>query len=163
DLHQPLHCADDHDRGGNEVAVTFLDDHESLHSVWDTGLVSELARTDPAMTARLIQAARENRGAKRGTIVEWALESHAVDVDRVYDALPQDRQLEASYVNAQRPTVERALLLAGVHLATVLNRAFGQSVFASGVGISTRSVSAGPDIPTCGDRLRPGRTRLNDG
>jgi hypothetical protein len=61
DLHQPLHCADDHDRGGNEVTVTFLDGHQNLHSVWDTGLVSELVRTDPAVIARLREAARQNR------------------------------------------------------------------------------------------------------
>jgi hypothetical protein len=122
DLHQPLHCADDHDRGGNEVTVTFLDGSDNLHGVWDTGLVGELMRVDPAMTARLIRAAREDRGARRGTIVEWALESHAVAVERVYGTIPADRQLRATYVDAQRPTVEQALRRAGVRLATALNR-----------------------------------------
>ena len=122
DLHQPLHCADDHDRGGNEIAVEFLGTHENLHSVWDTGLINALVRTDPDLAAHLTHAASEERRARRGTIVAWALESHAVAVDHVYGALPGDRHLGAAYVDAQRPTVERQLVLAGVRLAAVLNR-----------------------------------------
>src|SRR5690349_6886376 len=35
DLHQPLHVADDGDRGGNDRPVTFLGHATNLHKVWD--------------------------------------------------------------------------------------------------------------------------------
>src|SRR5580692_10642005 len=35
DLHQPLHCADNHDRGGNEVKVILGRRSTNLHAVWD--------------------------------------------------------------------------------------------------------------------------------
>jgi S1/P1 Nuclease len=40
--HQPLHCADDHDRGGNDVHVTFFGENANLHSVWDTLLIERI-------------------------------------------------------------------------------------------------------------------------
>jgi hypothetical protein len=39
DVHQPLHCADDHDRGGNEVQVQFFGIDDNLHAVWDSSLI----------------------------------------------------------------------------------------------------------------------------
>src|SRR6266516_2237538 len=60
DLHQPLHCADNNDRGGNDVAVTFFGEadsaggtHWNLHSVWDTGLIGHRNLTDAAYASRL--------------------------------------------------------------------------------------------------------------
>ena len=39
DLHQPLHCADNRDRGGNEVAVLIGAEETNLHAVWDLSLI----------------------------------------------------------------------------------------------------------------------------
>src|SRR5947207_2280907 len=36
DLHQPLHCADNHDQGGNEVKVLNFGKRTNLHSIWDS-------------------------------------------------------------------------------------------------------------------------------
>lgn len=36
DLHQPLHAADSHDRGGNEVRVVLDGELTNLRAVWDT-------------------------------------------------------------------------------------------------------------------------------
>jgi hypothetical protein len=35
DIHQPLHCADDGDRGGNAIHVIFVGHRTNLHAVWD--------------------------------------------------------------------------------------------------------------------------------
>jgi hypothetical protein len=43
DLHQPLHCSDNHDRGGNEVAVLIGAEQTNLHAVWDNDVVAALA------------------------------------------------------------------------------------------------------------------------
>jgi hypothetical protein len=40
DVHQPLHCADNGDRGGNAIQVTFLGRRTNLHAVWDSGILA---------------------------------------------------------------------------------------------------------------------------
>jgi nuclease S1 len=54
DIHQPLHCADNNDGGGNNVLVTWqgepkytFDDIWNLHSVWDDYLVQRNIMTMP--------------------------------------------------------------------------------------------------------------------
>src|SRR5215831_17065572 len=44
DVHQPLHTADNHDRGGNEVKVWSGSKALSLHHLWDVEFVHALAR-----------------------------------------------------------------------------------------------------------------------
>jgi hypothetical protein len=39
DVHQPLHASNDHDRGGNEVPVVFMERQTNLHALWDTGII----------------------------------------------------------------------------------------------------------------------------
>lgn len=53
DLHQPLHCADNHDRGGNEVKVMIGRRHENLHAVWDDNVVEALGRDPETVVSRL--------------------------------------------------------------------------------------------------------------
>jgi hypothetical protein len=53
DLHQPLHTADNNDRGGNEVKVWTGAKTQPLHAVWDTELVRANARR-PAMLAQVL-------------------------------------------------------------------------------------------------------------
>ena len=57
DLHQPLHCADNNDRGGNSVKVS-VDGIGSralpLHSLWDTQFVDAIARPPAALAQFLL-------------------------------------------------------------------------------------------------------------
>ena len=46
DMHQPLHCSDNQDHGGNEVHVVFEGHPTNLHSLWDTTLVTRLGAED---------------------------------------------------------------------------------------------------------------------
>jgi hypothetical protein len=55
DLHQPLHCADNHDRGGNEVGVLIGAEQTNLHAVWDTDVVAALGQ-DPEHVASALGA-----------------------------------------------------------------------------------------------------------
>ena len=55
DLHQPLHCADNRDRGGNEVGVLIGAEQTNLHAVWDTDVVAALGQ-DPSQTASALEA-----------------------------------------------------------------------------------------------------------
>jgi len=101
DLHQPLHCADDHDRGGNDVHVTFFGTNANLHSVWDTMLIERID-SDPGHYANRLDANLKDsaiRVFEQGTVEDWAVESHGVAQKVVYGALPSGetrRRLETS-------------------------------------------------------------------
>jgi hypothetical protein len=81
DLHQPLHAADDEDRGGNEKKVTASGFKVgNLHHYWDTEFVSRLGpdakRIAPDLIERISQA--RVRDWSNGEPRDWALESFQV-------------------------------------------------------------------------------------
>ena len=133
DVHQPLHCADNGDHGGNDVEVTFFA-HSlnpfnqkpwNLHAVWDAGLIEHARLSVTAYTKRLAAglASVDVRALQEGTLVDWALESHRAAVDHAYASVPASRRLGAAYFGANRPVVDDRLARAGVRLARVLNDA----------------------------------------
>jgi hypothetical protein len=127
DLHQPLHCADDHDRGGNDVHVTFFGENANLHSVWDTLLIERID-PDPENYANRFDADLTDstiRAFEQGTVEDWALESHAVAQQVVYGALPHRETLDlgADYLRGVARAVDVQLQKAGIRLAFVLNEA----------------------------------------
>lgn len=127
DLHQPLHSADNHDRGGNDVHITFFGENANLHSVWDTLLIERID-PDPESYAKRLDTALtgSNIGAfEAGTVEEWALESHAVAPKVAYGALPREENLDlgADYFQAAAPAVDLQLQKAGIRLAFILNEA----------------------------------------
>jgi hypothetical protein len=131
DLHQPLHCADRNgDRGGNGRLVFFLDRQkaDSLHYVWDTLLVREMVGRRPLAPvadalAKQVTAAQVKQWWT-GTPQQWANESHAVAVQRVYSAVAADGpppKLDRQYVTKSMPVVAEQVMRAGVRLAAILN------------------------------------------
>jgi hypothetical protein len=111
DLHQPLHAADNDDRGGNCVAVALFDRQPeragtdqnyrpNLHGVWDTDLVDLVARGhDAAALAETLRAdfAPEMKHWKREPIDvdAWAWQSHKLAAKVTYGKLPKKVPLEA--------------------------------------------------------------------
>jgi hypothetical protein len=132
DLHQPLHCADNRDAGGNDVKVVFFGEvlHPggrapwNLHAVWDSGLIERRGLSVSRYAQRLTrQLARQSIGdLADGSVVDWALESHRAAVDTAYD-LPPDRVLGDEYADMALPVIDDMLAKAGVRLARVLNEA----------------------------------------
>ena len=83
DVHQPLHAADDNDRGGNEVFVTIAGTTDKLHSWWDTGLVADLG-ADPSDVAEKVISHISGADAHQwsaGTSQQWANEFFAIAKD----------------------------------------------------------------------------------
>jgi len=127
DLHQPLHCADDHDRGGNDVRVTFYGEKANLHTVWDTLLIERID-PDPENYANRLDADLTDsniRAFTEGTAEDWALESHAVAQKLVYGALPPGGGLDlgTDYFQAAARATDLQLQKAGIRLAFILNEA----------------------------------------
>lgn len=67
DVHQPLHAADRHDRGGNDVRVVYAVRDVNLHHVWDTELVEAEAGGQAALVEASIRARRTRRRGPRRT------------------------------------------------------------------------------------------------
>lgn len=123
DLHQPLHCADDDDHGGNGVAVVFNRTATNLHALWDTALLAQAAQLDDDFTNRVLADGESAPPAPTIDWLAWAIEGHAVAVASVYGDLPADRTLDAAYVTAHAAVLAQQLSRSGARLGDVLNLA----------------------------------------
>ncbi|MGC1728270.1 MAG: S1/P1 nuclease [Steroidobacteraceae bacterium] len=144
DIHQPLHAADNADRGGNDVQVALAGvrtrGRESLHRAWDGELV-RLAlnarggqRPPEDIDALALEARRLAADAGQGTPESWASESNNLARGVAYrfpgfvcGRAPQGIVLlDAAYLQKARSVVRKRLLLAGARLANLLNRVLAQ-------------------------------------
>ena len=143
DIHQPLHAADNHDRGGNDVIVTFHGQRLNpygrgnrpwnLHAVWDAGMIDrELAKETTGSEEDYVQMfkfwilVRDTAAMAAGTPIEWARESHAIADSVVYRHLPARRPIDIGdeYEGEVHATLEGQLARAGMRLGALLNRLF---------------------------------------
>ena len=84
DLHQPLHCADNADRGGNCLQTHSFNSH-NLHQAWDIGMLEEINPSDVALANELSQ--HLNPAWRQGNVSEWTWESHELAVRDAYGPL----------------------------------------------------------------------------
>jgi len=146
DIHQPLHAADNDDRGGNEINVVFTGvgggtKKANLHSVWDNDLVERQFRgrsevADAKALVEKFRAKAEDEGWVKGTPDDWVAESHKIADEVAYGQLPGfacGRDLErgrirlpAEYFSAGQAVVEVQIAKGGFRLADVLNRVLGE-------------------------------------
>jgi hypothetical protein len=127
DLHQPLHTADNNDRGGNGVKVWTGAKTQPLHAVWDTDLVWANARR-PAILAQvlLMQITPAQVASWRtGTPEDWTWEAFAIAQQDAYGCPPLSgtQRLDRAYVERAKADVALQLSRAGVRLAYLLNQA----------------------------------------
>jgi hypothetical protein len=133
DIHQPLHTADNNDRGGNLVKVG--KGSNNLHSVWDSGILQKMVRKqNPAQIADTV---RKNYSGQLSSFAtgdsdQWILESYRLSRD-IYMDLPVNLcatttdipiQLPGDYAERNYPLVQKQLAKAGARIAYVLNTAF---------------------------------------
>ena len=135
DIHQPLHCSDNKDKGGNDVRVTLAgaDRPSNLHSVWDSGILGHMGTEDQLYPAMLSEALKNRKKWSKGSVEQWAEESHKAAVDVTYGKLPVKPVagvrnetpivLDAAYEDAAKPLIRVQIEKAGDRLARVLNDA----------------------------------------
>jgi hypothetical protein len=132
DIHQPLHCADNNDKGGNGVTVYVAKKRTNLHSLWDTAIVNAISTSPDKVAAQISQRitpalAKQWQG---GTPEQWANEGFAVAKAQIYAQFPGSGATQASivlkpdYTAQQGPIAAAQLAKAGVRLAAVLNEVF---------------------------------------
>jgi hypothetical protein len=135
DLHQPLHAADHHDRGGNCIGLIPPQGAQTnLHAYWDVSVVETLgqfaAQIADQLDARL--TADEIKEWSQGTPRSWAMDTFEVGRRNVY-ALPSRPTCESggavslspAYLRQAEKDAVTQLLKAAVRLAAVLNWALG--------------------------------------
>jgi hypothetical protein len=129
DMHQPLHCSDNHDKGGNDAKLEFFGRPTNLHSLWDSGLLARMG-TEDALFAELAKELTPKRAKNfaKGSVRDWAEQSHRQGQLVVYGSLPKVEagaaiQLSESYEKTGDPVVKEQIERAGVRLAKVLNAA----------------------------------------
>jgi hypothetical protein len=131
DLHQPLHAADNHDHGGNELRVIAPGKRRgNLHHYWDNVFVRNLGENPQAIAQQLIAGItpEERTDAARGTPLSWAMESFVIARVEAYGQLPPAgpdgvHLLDEHYVREATQTVRHQLQRGGLRLAQVLNDA----------------------------------------
>jgi hypothetical protein len=128
DLHQPLHAADRHDKGGNDLKLRFKDKRLSLHQVWDQEVVAvmgdDYARVAGNIMARL--TAGQKAELENGTPTDWANESMIIAARKIYAPLPPSGRitLAPDYPRREMDLTRLQLTRAGLRLAATLNRVF---------------------------------------
>jgi len=131
DLHQPLHAADSHDRGGNDVRVQGAGSSRgNLHHYWDTVFVGRLGTRAADVSRELIAGISDDdrRAWSGGSPAEWAKESFQIARDHVYGPLQHTGAdtrgwitLDARYEADAVSIVAGQLSRAGLRLARLLN------------------------------------------
>ncbi|HEX8457221.1 MAG TPA: S1/P1 nuclease [Pyrinomonadaceae bacterium] len=145
DLHQPLHCGDPDDQGGNEIMVKFLGQDMKLHKVWDSGIIRQAKMSDEEFAAALestlledpeVATTEEIKEMKaniaemqKGTLEEWARESHQLAMNNAYRAPSgalmtepsSTEELSQAYYDKNWKVVDDQLLKAGLRLARILD------------------------------------------
>lgn len=142
DIHQPLHVADDHDRGGNSLHVSLFRRGTNLHAVWDEGLLMFDPSNDRddvgnrvdegAWVKRLHEFTTEAKAKTWSAVTapsDWATESLRLAKKVAYQNPRTGKQIEAGdrlddkYEEIGLQVVEERLAQAGVRLADLLNDA----------------------------------------
>jgi len=114
DLHQPLHCTTNSDRGGNCVPVTYFSRvptlhagkySPNLHAIWDTDIIERIPQqgTSKHFADKLDARFHSQMAAwQTGSFDDWAWESHQLAEQPVYGKLPKAIPLEP-----RRPRIEK--------------------------------------------------------
>jgi hypothetical protein len=144
DVTQPLHAADNRDRGGNSDKARFLGQSDyvdemgetrpiNLHGVWDYELVDAALGGDAARTRRDIAGiAAANPNWADGDARAWAIDAHGIADRFIYTHWPEPLRcgapasrpimVDPAYVAAAIPIVRTQLAKAVVRLSAALNR-----------------------------------------
>ena len=137
DIHQPLHSADNDDRGGNAVpvAVAGAIDLTNLHAHWDFDLVRRFTAERHNSASALAKRIRPEEQVQwsRGRASDWVAQIHRVAADIAYGKLPsppvcgapssEPATIDSNYYRSVRPVLTILFKQAGIRLAAVLNEA----------------------------------------
>jgi hypothetical protein len=171
DVHQPLHCENNNDRGGNEIRVHYAGPNreQNLHAVWDTSIIRDaMGDNSPTEYAAAlddsITQAQIEQWLTKSDPADWANDSHKI-AQTVYGELsiPSSGTLSLpnDYGTAHKNTVDLQLAQAGIRLAKLLNDAFAAgSPQAAALGLGVTNATESPTAHTVPVTPKSKRPRL---
>ncbi len=136
DIHQPLHCGLESDRGGNTIAFYWKNKVANLHSFWDSAvLAKDKGKTVSRWAAELQEdlTPDSRRALMSGGPYEWMVESRRIVKDFCYPRLrrfwpfPTRKKLstyDENVISSAQAIAREQLLKAGLRLANTLNDIF---------------------------------------
>ena len=138
DLHQPFHALAT-ERGGNGIRVSVFGSPTcgypdgsrfpcNLHALWDSELLAHRKLRDRDYAAELERQIAARRLRASGSVVDWAMESHALAKAAL---LPDRGAADEAYYRAQIPKIDERLALGGLRLAALLNDALAVTALTS--------------------------------
>ncbi|MBC7912972.1 MAG: S1/P1 nuclease [Pyrinomonadaceae bacterium] len=124
DLHQPLHCGRAEDLGGNTIKITWFNNPNNLHTLWDSDLIEfqQLSYTEYAHAINYTTAAQLNNWQK-DDLTKWVFESYKLS-DELYKEAETNTKYSYKYNFDHVATLNQQLLKGGVRLAGILNQIF---------------------------------------
>jgi hypothetical protein len=139
DIHQPLHCADNQDKGGTKLTVTAAGRKTNLHAVWDSAVIGAIGSEPDAIATLLSSKIPPDVAAQwsTGTPELWANESFQIAKTKIYPQFPGAGEtlapivLPENYPASVGMITATQLAKAGFRLAAVLNAALGETAAAS--------------------------------
>ncbi|PAN40483.1 hypothetical protein PAHAL_7G318600 [Panicum hallii] len=144
DIHQPLHCGNTVDFGGNTIIVRWYNTTTTnLHRVWDLDIIEKAMKDfyndDLSIMTQVImqniteawsEEEREWEACSSRTKTcadKYAMESAELACDVAYAGVEQGSILGDDYFFSALPVVRKRIAQGGVRLAAILNRIFGES------------------------------------
>jgi hypothetical protein len=126
DMHQPLHCSDNKDHGGNTVQVQYMDKPWNLHSLWDGAMLAHIGTEEQLFPQWSSEALHHAKKWSKGTVEQWAEESHKAAQKVTYGRLPKVAPgtriaIDATYEQKADPLIREQIEKAGDRLARTLN------------------------------------------
>lgn len=124
DIHQPLHCGYEEDRGGNTIHLYLVQKETNLHKVWDSEIISNKNMDIWYLAKKLVGmrlTTKKRADIDKIDVVAWMNESRVL-LPAVYAT--NGNKIDQKYVDANSPIVETQLIKAGLRLAAILNKYF---------------------------------------
>lgn len=124
DIHQPLHCGYEEDKGGNTVHLYLVQKETNLHKLWDSEIIRE-RKMDMWYCAKVLVGMKltdsKRKEIEKVDVVKWLNESRSL-LPNVYSI--SGGKIDQKYIDLNAPHVERQLIKAGLRLAAILNQYF---------------------------------------
>jgi hypothetical protein len=137
------------DKGDSEK-VSFRGKVQTLHEVWDSGILETEEGSAKQIAKRLDEKITDDdrKACQSGTPKDWANESIAINTRYVYP-LPENHEFSEEYAKRAVPILHKRLAQADVRLAWLLMRR-SSSIEA----ISRQSLMASREKPAWRERMR---------
>ncbi|GJN01505.1 hypothetical protein PR202_ga18776 [Eleusine coracana subsp. coracana] len=139
DVHQPLHCGNTDDLGGNTIIVHWYRRKSNLHKVWDVNVIEtamkDFYNNDMSTMIKAIQlnitedwSNEEKQWETCSSRTKTCADKYANESAKLgctaYEGVEQGSTLGDDYFFSALPVVEKRIAQGGVRLAVILNKIF---------------------------------------